>query len=126
MHRVVHRLADARLVTTSFNEQSKQETVEIIHDSLIREWARLRQWLQEDRSFLAWKREIEKKTDAWAEGKRDEGRLVRGPDLERSPNGGMTCDTIDIGQERGEIHSGQPGTAGTRDERKRKRSGGAG
>ena len=81
VHRVVHRLADARLVTTSFDEQSKQETVEIIHDSLIREWARLRQWLQEDRSFLAWKREIEKKTDAWAEGKRDEGRLVRGLDL---------------------------------------------
>jgi len=81
VHRVVQRLADARLVTTSFNEQSKQETVEIIHDSLIREWARLRQWLKEDRSFLAWMREIEKKTDAWAEGKRDEGRLVRGLDL---------------------------------------------
>jgi WD40 repeat protein len=79
--KVVMRLADARLVTTSFDQQNKQETVEIIHDSLIREWGRLRQWLREDRSFLAWDRELEKKAAAWEEGKRDEGRLLRGLDL---------------------------------------------
>ena len=79
--KVVMKLADARLVTTSYDQQTKLETVEIIHDSLIREWGRLRQWLREDRSFLAWKREMEKKAEAWEEGKRDEGRLLRGLDL---------------------------------------------
>ncbi len=58
---MIKRLADARLVATSFDQQTKHETVEIIHDSLIREWGKLRQWLQEDRSFLTWKREMEKK-----------------------------------------------------------------
>ena len=84
--KVVMRLEDARLVTTSFDQQNKQETVEIIHDSLIREWGRLRQWLQEDRSFLVWDREIEKKALAWEEGKQDEGRLLRGLDLSEAEN----------------------------------------
>jgi len=39
VRRVVQRLADARLVTTSLDKG--EETVQIIHDSLIREWARL-------------------------------------------------------------------------------------
>ena len=39
VRRVVQRLADARLVTTSLDKG--EESVQIIHDSLIREWARL-------------------------------------------------------------------------------------
>lgn len=78
---VVKRLADARLVATSFDQQTKQESLEIIHDSLIREWGRLQGWLYEDRSFLSWDREMEKRAAAWEEGGRDEGRLLRGVDL---------------------------------------------
>ena len=66
---MIKRLADARLVATSFDQQNNSETVEIIHDSLIREWGRLRGWLREDRSFLSWKREIEKRAAAWVEGR---------------------------------------------------------
>gem|GEM_PF-1808948 len=86
-HRVVQRLADARLVTTSFDRRNKQICIEIIHDALIRDWKRLQQWLDEgERSFLAWKREMEKRAQAWEdssdqEAKRDEGRLLRGSDL---------------------------------------------
>ena len=82
VHRVVTRLADARLVTTS--SKTSQVTVEIIHDSLIREWARLRRWLKKDRSFLSWKRELETDAREWKETSpedvsgRDEGRLLRG------------------------------------------------
>ncbi|HQE98084.1 MAG TPA: hypothetical protein PKY20_07750, partial [Methanothrix sp.] len=79
--KVIKRLADARLVATSFDPQSKKECVEIIHDTLIREWGRLRGWLHEDRSFLSWDREMEKRAAAWEEGKHDEGRLLRGLDL---------------------------------------------
>ena len=81
---VIKRLADARLVATSFDPHSENETVEIIHDTLIREWGRLRGWLKEDRSFLSWKREMEKRAAAWEEGGRDEGRLLRGLDLTES------------------------------------------
>lgn len=79
---VVRRLADARLVTTSLDKG--EENVQIIHDSLIREWARLQRWLKKDRRFLVWKRELEKNACAWNDSAskescfRDEGRLIRG------------------------------------------------
>jgi Novel STAND NTPase 1 len=81
VHRTVQRLADARLVTTSSDRG--QVTVEIIHDSLIREWARLQRWLKKDRSFLSWERELEKDarerrdTSQHDAARRDEGRLLR-------------------------------------------------
>jgi WD40 repeat protein len=81
--KVVMRLADARLITTSFDQQNKQETVEIIHDSLIREWGRLRQWLRENREFLVWERKITGWAGAWKETgpedcmQRDKGMLLR-------------------------------------------------
>ena len=76
--RIVHHLVDIRLVATSFDEKSGRETIEIIHDSLIREWDRLQQWLDEDRSFRTWKKEMEGKAAAWEEGGRDEGRMIHG------------------------------------------------
>ena len=88
VRRIVQRLADARLVTTSLDKG--EETVQIIHDSLIREWARLQRWLKKDRSFLAWERELEKDAQEWRETSpedvtgRDEGRLLRGRRLEEA------------------------------------------
>ncbi|HPT18597.1 MAG TPA: WD40 repeat domain-containing protein [Methanothrix sp.] len=84
-------LADARLIATSFDQQSRVETVEIIHDSLIREWGKLRQWLNEDRNFLAWQKEMDKRVEAWEETstdkeKRESGRLLRGLDLSEAEN----------------------------------------
>jgi hypothetical protein len=85
VHSIVQRLADARLVTTSTN--NGHETVEIIHDSLIREWVRLQRWLNKDRSFLSWERELERDALEWKDtspdnaDKRDEGRLLRGLQL---------------------------------------------
>jgi uncharacterized delta-60 repeat protein len=88
VHLVVQRLTDARLVTTSLDKG--EETVQIIHDSLIREWARLQRWLKKDRSFLAWERELEKDAREWRETSpedvsgRDDGRLLRGRRLEEA------------------------------------------
>jgi hypothetical protein len=108
VHRIVQRLADARLVTTSTDKN--QVTVEIIHDSLIREWSRLRQWLKEDRSFLAWDRKIEREAKEWKEtspedaSNRDEGRLLRGLRLLEAES---WCKDrlIDIGELEGEFIS---------------------
>ena len=58
VQKVVQRLADARLVITSLDKG--EESVKIIHDSLIREWARLQRWLKKDRAFLSWQRELER------------------------------------------------------------------
>jgi WD40 repeat protein len=88
VQKVVQRLADSRLVTTSLDKG--EETVQIIHDSLIREWALLQRWLKKDRAFLAWERELEKDAREWQQTSpsdlsgRDEGRLLRGRRLEEA------------------------------------------
>jgi hypothetical protein len=45
---LVQQLADARLVVTNRSGEGK-ETAELAHEALIREWRRLRHWLQTDR-----------------------------------------------------------------------------
>lgn len=53
---LVQRLADERLVVTGCDESSKdkEETVEIIHEALIREWGSFREWIQNNRKFRIW------------------------------------------------------------------------
>jgi len=68
-------LADARLITTS------AETAEVAHEALIREWARLRQWLEENRASLRLHRQITAAAQAWERLQRDPGALYRGTQL---------------------------------------------
>ena len=62
-------------------------TIELIHDALIQEWGRLRNWLREDREFLAWRQETEPRLAAWLESapsnvkERDKDLLLRGREL---------------------------------------------
>jgi signal transduction histidine kinase len=51
---LVNQLADARLVVSSRDETTAEEVVEIIHETLIRAWSRLREWMVEDRGFRQW------------------------------------------------------------------------
>ncbi len=85
---MVQRLTEARLLVTASDRQSGQEYVEIIHDTLLREWKRLRRWLREEhRRYLAWRQEIEKRAQNWLGSnpddpmQRDEGKLLRDREL---------------------------------------------
>ncbi len=80
VHQIVQRLASARLLVTSYDIQSKQEIVEIIHDALLLKWGMLKHWLQEDRSFLVWHQELERLVHAWT-SQHDKNKLLRGHDL---------------------------------------------
>ena len=87
VHQIVQRLASARLLVTSYDLQSKQEMVEIIHDALLIEWGLLKHWLQEDRSFLVWHQELERRVRSWVDTNpedsagREEFKLFGGSDL---------------------------------------------
>jgi WD40 repeat protein/DNA-binding SARP family transcriptional activator len=68
-------LAASRLVTTSAG------SVEIAHEALIREWPRLRGWLQEDRDGLRLMRHLTVASLEWDQRGRDHGDLYRGSRL---------------------------------------------
>ncbi|MFN2207559.1 MAG: BTAD domain-containing putative transcriptional regulator, partial [Candidatus Promineifilaceae bacterium] len=72
---VLKMLADARLITTG------EETVEVAHEALIREWPLLREWLEADREGLRIHRHLTETAQAWDELERDPGELYRGARL---------------------------------------------
>ena len=71
-------LADARLVVTGRNEATGEETVEVVHEALIREWGLLRQWIDENRKKLIQKREIEDAAKKWGDRGKAKDYLLGG------------------------------------------------
>jgi WD40 repeat protein/DNA-binding SARP family transcriptional activator/energy-coupling factor transporter ATP-binding protein EcfA2 len=73
--RVVALLTDRRLLTVSAG------SVELAHEALLREWPRLRGWIEDDREGLRIQRGLSSAADEWARLGRDEGALYRGTRL---------------------------------------------
>ncbi len=72
---VLNSLGEARLVTLGEN------TVEVAHEALIREWQRLRDWSNQDREGLRLHRQLTQAAREWEALKRDAGALYRGARL---------------------------------------------
>jgi len=75
---LVARLADARLVTSGRDQGNGEETVEVIHEALIRGWQRLREWIDNDRDFLVWQERLRGALHQWEDSGKDDGALLRG------------------------------------------------
>ncbi|MBD1929925.1 PD40 domain-containing protein [Trichocoleus sp. FACHB-90] len=78
---LVTRLADARLVVSSRDEALGEETVEIVHEALIRGWKHLSQWIELDRAFRTWQERLRASLRQWEASGKDEGALLRGVPL---------------------------------------------
>lgn len=72
---VIGLLADSRLLTIN------EGTLEPAHEALLREWPRLRAWIEEDREGLRIERQLEVAAGEWRRVGRDEGALYRGARL---------------------------------------------
>src|SRR6185436_5026844 len=75
VHAVLNKLAEARLVTLSEN------TAEVAHEALIREWPQLREWLSQDREGILLHRHLTEALREWELLERDAGSLYRGARL---------------------------------------------
>ena len=78
---LVTRLASSRLVVTNRNESTLEETVEIVHEALIRSWGRLGQWILLDGEFRHWQEQLRAAMRQWESSGKDEGALLRGKPL---------------------------------------------
>jgi len=72
---VLHALADARLITTG------EDFAEVAHEALIREWPRLRGWLEDNRESLRFHRQLTETAQEWAASNREPDLLYRGARL---------------------------------------------
>ncbi|MBD0345293.1 MAG: pentapeptide repeat-containing protein [Coleofasciculus sp. Co-bin14] len=78
---LIQRLVDARLVVTGRNKATGAETVEVAHEALIREWERLRGWVQDDYEFNIWRGRLRTFLRQWKDANKDDGTLLRGAPL---------------------------------------------
>ena len=72
---VLDELTDSRLLTVSEGE------VEVAHEALLREWPRLRGWLEDDAEGRRLHRNLRTAASEWDAGGRDRGELYRGARL---------------------------------------------
>ncbi|WP_263420148.1 WD40 repeat domain-containing protein [Tolypothrix sp. PCC 7601] len=78
---LVTRLANARLVVTGRDEKTGLDTVEVVHEALIRSWGQLNLWMQQDRDFRHWQEQLRVAMRTWESSGNDEGALLRGKPL---------------------------------------------
>jgi WD40 repeat protein len=79
---VVEAWAQARLLSLDRHPESREPTVEVAHEALLREWPRLRRWLEEDRDEIVALAQLREAAGGWAALERDSGALYRGARLE--------------------------------------------
>ncbi|MFZ1401017.1 MAG: AAA family ATPase, partial [Candidatus Promineifilaceae bacterium] len=75
---VLNLLSAARLISTD------EDSAEVTHEALIREWPTLRRWLDENRDGLRLHRHLTESAQAWQQLNRDSGELYRGARLEQA------------------------------------------
>lgn len=98
---VIHFLAEARLIAVG------QDTVEVAHEALIREWSRLREWLNQDREGLRLHRNLTEAAQEWTLLERDPGALYRGARLAQAKEFAATHVGAFNAQERTFLHESE-------------------
>jgi len=83
MSMVIDAFGRYRLLTFDHDKQTRTATVEVAHEALIRQWARLRGWLDESRADLRTQRRINAAAREWTIAKKDVSFLARGYRLEQ-------------------------------------------
>ncbi|MEW5801630.1 MAG: trypsin-like peptidase domain-containing protein [bacterium] len=78
---LITRLTDTRLLVSGHHEATGEETVEIVHEALIKEWSSLREWMEADRIFRTWQERLRAAMHQWEASGTDEGALMRGAPL---------------------------------------------
>jgi DNA-binding SARP family transcriptional activator/WD40 repeat protein len=80
--RVIATFVRHRLLTLDRDPDSRAPTVEIAHEALLRQWPRLRAWIDDDRDGLRVARHIGDASRSWDAGGHDPGELYRGGRLQ--------------------------------------------
>jgi serine/threonine protein kinase len=79
---MIERFGAARLLSFDRDTASREPTVEVAHEAVLRAWPRLRAWLDEDRDALRAHRHLTTAAAGWVERGRDRAELYRGARLQ--------------------------------------------
>ena len=83
---IIDTFAAYRLITLDHNPANRRPTVEVAHEALLREWERLRDWLNDARDDIRQAQKVSRAADEWEEHNREESYLLRGAKLAQIEN----------------------------------------
>ncbi|MGJ3238934.1 MAG: protein kinase domain-containing protein [Anaerolineae bacterium] len=67
-----------RLLTGDNDPQTREPTIEVAHEALIRQWQRLRNWLADNRENIRTQRQVVAAVSEWQQNERDSSFLASG------------------------------------------------
>ena len=79
---LVETWVQARLLTVDRDPATRAPTIEVAHEALLREWPRLRGWIEENREAILALGHLREAAAGWVALGRDRGALFRGARLE--------------------------------------------
>ncbi|MCA9994773.1 MAG: HEAT repeat domain-containing protein, partial [Anaerolineales bacterium] len=85
-------LVDARLIVID------RESVQVVHEALIREWPRLQQWIDEEREGLHMHRQLSRDAQMWEASGRDPSYLYRGLRLDQAQERLLSTYSLSLNQ----------------------------
>lgn len=79
---LIDEFVSARLLVVDRDEMTREPTVEVANEALLRDWPRLTSWIDEDRTDLRVRRIITTAASEWADADGDGGMVARGGRLD--------------------------------------------
>jgi WD40 repeat protein len=79
---MIDRYGQARLLSFDTDPSNREPTVEVAHEALIRQWPRLREWLDDDRDDIRTQRHLQTTAAEWDQSGKPDSELYRGGRLE--------------------------------------------
>jgi WD40 repeat protein/transcriptional regulator with XRE-family HTH domain len=83
IQKVIDQFGLARLLSFDHDPLTRSSTLEVAHEALIREWARLREWLTHSRADVRTQRQLNHIVQEWNSAQQDASFLVTGSRLEQ-------------------------------------------
>ena len=84
MDEIIDIYAQSRLLSLDHDPSTRKPTVEVAHEAILREWERLREWLNNSRDDIKQERQIAHEAEAWQVNNRDKSYLRTGSKLEQA------------------------------------------
>lgn len=79
---IIDTFAAYRLLALDHDPATRAPTVELAHEAILREWERLRKWLDESRADVRMQRQLAHMAEEWWSSQQDKSFLLRGSRLE--------------------------------------------
>ncbi len=99
LQHVLDQFGQYRLLTFDRDPSTRENTVEVAHEALIRQWERLRDWINDKREELRTQRRLISAAHEWSTANRDRSFLASGTRLVQLEEWATTTDLALTGEE---------------------------